>query len=279
MVPAKSRRRGGDRYRRQSTTGNSWGGITRSTFINGLFPTVRSGTSSKGGNSNLKKEAELSLAPDILDEIPLENKVITGDALFTQRNLCQKIIDRKGDYLFIVKANQEHLHWAIQFLFDKPAQEIQIDQTEQWSRHGDRREVRRLWASTALNDYLAWPGLQQVLKVARETETKDQKESQVRYAITSLGIKTNPQKLLRLVRGHWAIENKLFWVRDVTLGEDASQIRKGVAPEVMAALRNVVISLFRRSGVTNIAAALRENGWQHHGSTLLNLLLTVMQRK
>jgi predicted transposase YbfD/YdcC len=214
-----------------------------------------------------------------LNELPLEKKVITGDALFAQRNLCQQIISQKGNYLFIVKGNQERLHWAIKLLFDKPVKEIHIDQTAQWSRHGDRLEVRRLWTSTALNDYLDWPGLQQVCKIERITEKKGQKESQVRYAITSLGIKTNPHKLLSLVRGHWAIENKLFRVRDVTLGEDACQIRKGAAPEVMAALRNVVIGLFRRSGATNIAAAIRENGWQHHGLTLLNQLLTVMQRK
>jgi predicted transposase YbfD/YdcC len=214
-----------------------------------------------------------------LNQIPLEKKVITGDALFAQRNLCQQILSRKGNYLFIVKANQERLHWAIQYLFAKPTPELPIAQTEQWSRHGDRLEVRRLWASAALNDYLDWPGLQQVCKVEREIEKKGRKESQVRYAITSLGSETKAKQLLRLVRGHWAIENKLFRVRDVTLGEDASQIRKGAAPEVMAALRNVVIGLFRRSGAINIAAAIRENGWQHHGSTLLNQLLTVMQRK
>jgi predicted transposase YbfD/YdcC len=205
--------------------------------------------------------------------------VITGDALFAQRRLCQKIVKRKGHYLFIVKGNQERLHWAIQFLFDKPAPEIQIDQTEHWSRHGDRLEVRRLWTSTALNDYLDWPGLKQVLKIEREVEKKGQKESQVRYAITSLEPQVGAKKILSLVRGHWAIENKLFWVRDVTLGEDASQVRKGSAPEVMAALRNTTLALLRRSGATNMAAAIRQNGWQHRGPTLLNLLLSVMQRK
>lgn len=219
------------------------------------------------------------MAPDVLDQLPLQKKVITGDALFTQRKLCRKIVSRKGDYLFIVKGNQAQLHWAIQLLFDKPAKEFSFDQAEQWSRHGDRLEVRRLWASTALNDYLDWPGLKQVLKIERETKKKGQKEQQVRYAITSLGPETGARKLLNFVRGHWAIENKLFRVRDVTLGEDASQVRKGSAPEVMAALRNTVLALLRRSGATNIAAALRENGWQHHGSTLLNLLLSVMQRK
>ena len=186
---------------------------------------------------------------------------------------------RRGNYLFIVKGNQAELHWAIQYLFDKPAPEFPFDQAEQWSRHGDRWEVRRLWASTALNEYLDWPGLRQVLKVEREVEQKGQKESQVRYAITSLGPKTGARKLLSLVRGHWAIENQLFRVRDVTFGEDASQVRKGSAPQVMAALRNVAIALLRCNGAVNIAAAIRQNGWQHHGPTLLNFLLTVMQTK
>jgi predicted transposase YbfD/YdcC len=216
------------------------------------------------------------LAPAILDEIPLEGKVITGDALFTQRKLCRKIVKRKGHYLFIVKGNQPELQWAIQYLFEKSAKEFHFNQAEQWSRHGDRLEVRRLWASTALNDYLDWPGLKKVLKVEREVEKKGQKESQVRYAITSLGPETGAKRLLNLVRGHWAIENKLFRVRDVTLGEDASQVRKGSAPQVMAALRNTILALYRRSGATNIAAAIRENGWQHQGPTLLNQFLMAM---
>lgn len=199
--------------------------------------------------------------------------------MFAQRNICQQILDRKGDYLFIVKGNQEHLHWAIQLLFDKPAKEFHFEQTEQWSRHGNRLEVRRLWSSTALNDYLDWPGLKQVCKIERQVEQKGHLEQQVRYAITSLGPQFGANRLLNFIRGHWAIENRLFWVRDVTMGEDASQIRQGAAPQVMAALRNTVAALLRLSGATNIAAALRENGWQHHGPTLLNLVLTVMQRK
>jgi len=219
------------------------------------------------------------LATDLLDEIPLEKKVITGDALFAQRNLCQKIISRQGDYLFIVKANQAQLHWAIQYFFEQPDVRLPLQQTEQWSRHGDRWEVRRLWASTALNDYLGWPGVRQVLKVERETEKKGQKETQVRYAITSLGTERKAKQLLSLVRGHWAIENQLFWVRDVTLGEDASQVRKGSTPQVMAALRNVVIGLLRNSGASNLAAAIRSNGWQPQSATLMNLLFKALQTK
>jgi hypothetical protein len=78
------------------------------------------------------------------------------------------------------------------------------------------------------------------------------------YAITSLKPnEANAGRLLRLSRQYWGIENRLHWVRDVTLGEDDSQVRTEAAPQVCAGLRNLVITLLRRSGATNIAAALR----------------------
>jgi len=85
----------------------------------------------------------------------------------------------------------------------------------------------------------------------------------VGYAVTSLWPhEASPRRLLELNRGHWGIENRLHYVRDVTLGEDASRIGTGSAPEVMAALRNAAITLLRLTGVTNVAAALRENAYR-----------------
>lgn len=95
------------------------------------------------------------------------------------------------------------------------------------------------------------------------------------YAITSLSPeRANAAKLLQLWRGHWAIENRLHWVRDVDLGEDRSQVRKGHAPQVMAALRNVTIGLLRKAGVPNVAAALRRNA-AHPEEALALLGLTL----
>ena len=93
------------------------------------------------------------------------------------------------------------------------------------------------------------------------------------YIITSLSPEqATPAKLLRLVRGHWSIENKLHWVRDVTFDEDRCQIRTGAAPQVMAALRNTVIGLLRLRGVRNIAAALRTHAW--HAQSAIALVTT-----
>ena len=76
--------------------------------------------------------------------------------------------------------------------------------------------------------------------------------------------------LLRQRRGHWGIENRLHWIRDVPLGEDASQVRTGAAPEILAALRNTVLAVLRQTGAANIAASLRGIGWQ--GGAALRLL-------
>jgi len=125
--------------------------------------------------------------------------------------------------------------------------------------HG-RRERRTLRATTALNGYLDWPGVAQVGQVESEVTRGDQTSTEVRSFITSVPREVaGAAELLRWARGHWSIENRSHYVRDVTFGEDASQIRKGFGPETMAALRNAAIGLLRAMGTENIAAALRRN--------------------
>lgn len=188
---------------------------------------------------------------------------MTADALYCERAFCEQVLAAGGDYLVIVKGNRERLYGDITLLFAQPPPGEVFAQAEGHNRHGDRWEERRLWASTGLCEYLDyWPGVGQVCRVERVFVRKGKATREVRYAITSLGEGVGPAQLLRHVRGHWGIENRLHYVRDVTLGEDASQVRTGSAPEVMAALRNVVLGVLRQEGWTNIAAALRHNGWQ-----------------
>ncbi len=128
--------------------------------------------------------------------------------------------------------------------------------------HG-RRERRRLKATTALNEYLDWPGVAQVGQVESEVVKDGKTTPETRYFITSV---TRPVadagQLLKWVRGPWSIENRSHYVRDVTMGEDASRIRKRSGPQVMAGLRNATIGFLRTIGVTNIAEALRRNASQ-----------------
>jgi hypothetical protein len=125
--------------------------------------------------------------------------------------------------------------------------------------HG-RTEVRRLRSTTTLAGYLDWPGAQQVFELERVRELPGQAEAEVEvvYGITSLGReRAGAAELLALSRGHWGIENKLHYVRDETLGEDRCRVRKGSAPQVLAALRNACVHLLEGVKAHSKAAATR----------------------
>ena len=142
-----------------------------------------------------------------------------------------------------------------------PPQAVQV------GSHGGWVEVRRLWASAELVNYSNWPHLAQVGRTERIVHHKGKTRRELAYAVTSLPPQqAGPARLLELWRGHWGIENRVFWVRDVTMDEDRSQVRTGSAPQIIAGLRNLVISFFRMAKEPNIAAALRRCATKPHHS-------------
>lgn len=130
------------------------------------------------------------------------------------------------------------------------------------ARHG-RIEHRRLYVSDGLNSYVEWVGVGQVMCLERRRVRKCSGEmlsQQRHFYITSLDRqRAKPTELLALCRGHWTIENRSHYVRDVVFHEDASQVRKGALPQVLAAFRNLTLTLLRRWGVTAIRKAFIEN--------------------
>ena len=207
------------------------------------------------------KSNELTAMREMLEGLLLSGRIITADALHTQRSFAQAVIDADGDYVLIAKENQPQLCADIRTLFEEPqvVQETLTQATSIDLGHG-RIEVRRLIASSALVDYTPWPGLQQVFQLERTITIKKtgQRRHEVVYGVTSLlPQQADAARLLTLVRGHWRIENRLHRVRDVTFDEDRSTVRCGSTPQVMAALRNTAIALARLAGHTNIAAACR----------------------
>ena len=115
---------------------------------------------------------------------------------------------------------------------------------------------------------LGWPGVQQTFQITREVEwtdrlTGERKSSrEVVYGITSLSREqADAVQLLVLNRGHWTIENRVFYVRDVTFGEDGCRLRTLAAPINLSSVRSAAISWFRAEGWENLAAAIREAAW------------------
>jgi hypothetical protein len=123
--------------------------------------------------------------------------------------------------------------------------------------HG-RRERRTLRATTALNDYLNWPGVAQVGQIESEVARDGKVTHEVRSFISSVPRSVaGAGGLLAWARGHWSIENRSHYVRDVTMDEDASRIRKGSGPRVMAALRSACCGRRGRRTSPNRSVATR----------------------
>jgi hypothetical protein len=135
--------------------------------------------------------------------------------------------------------------------------------------HG-RLERRTLTSTVMVSGYLDWPKVAQVFRLVRERTIHGQTSSETVYGITSLRReRSDAQGLLDLVRNHWNIENGVFYVRDVTMGEDQCRVRKGSAPSILAALRNAAITLLNLAGFTNKAAALRRHAAHPHEALCL----------
>jgi predicted transposase YbfD/YdcC len=209
--------------------------------------------------------SEIAWLQPLLDDIDLTGAIITADALHTTRAHARYLHGRGADYVFTVKENQHRLYARLAALPWPQGQH----HTSTAIGHG-RREQRIIQALPA-PDNLGFPHATQVWQITRyrtthqihQTRRRTRRttrkiETHTAYGVTSLTPNhADPAQIAAYLRGHWQIENRLHWVRDVTYGEDHSRIRTGTAPRAMASLRNLAISALRLAGHHNIAAGLR----------------------
>jgi predicted transposase YbfD/YdcC len=208
-----------------------------------------------------EKSNEITLEASLLTPAHVHGRIVTADAMHTQRTCCADITRFGGDYLLIAKANQPTLEEDLRLFFSEPPPDCRDwRQAQTWNKGHGRLERRELIASTELNEWLAtaWPGVEQVFCLQRTSLRQGQMHTQTIYGLTSLApTQASAARLLKLVRRHWRMENRLHWRRDVTLGEDRCQVRKGAAPLVLAALNSGVLALFDFLGVTNVPQQMR----------------------
>ncbi len=182
----------------------------------------------------------------------LAEAVVTIDAMHTQDDTADLITAGGGGGVLTVKGNRPGLHAALKALpwKDVPAHSA-TDRTK-------GRKVTRTIKTTTVPAWISFPGAAQVAQLRRTVTVNGTKTVEVVYVITSAGHgEAPPATLAAWVQGHWSVENKLHYVRDVAYNEDTSRVRTGHAPRVMAGLRNTAISLLRLIGTTNITQALR----------------------
>jgi predicted transposase YbfD/YdcC len=236
-----------------------------------------------------RKENEITKAPEALKSVEISQKIITGDALHTQKTISAQIIDQGGDYVFPVKENQLHLYQNIQQLFapeyPKPGfGKIQTDflRAQKVNKGHGRIETRTITTSEMLNPYSTWPGLAQVYRLERQFQWWRsgccyRTSNEVEFGITSLSrTTTSPARLLKIRRSHWGIETGLHYRKDVTFKEDATRMTVGNTGKVMASINNLVIALTRQAKFQNTAQARR--WFAAHISDAFLLLTTPFSR-
>ena len=222
----------------------------------------------KGGEVAAAKE----LAATLDDRGLLADSVITADAGFTARELAADLRSRGAHWILRIKGNQKTLHTRLKEL---PWAQVPEAARVRSVGHGrvETRTIRVIdLAGSSDGHGEFFPGATQALKIVRRRRTQGGRWNvQTVYAITSLDARAaDPALLACWVRGHWSIEAGLHWVRDVTFGEDHSQIRTDHGPANLAALRTLAINALRLTGFTNIAAGLRQ-----HARTPLSPLATL----
>ncbi len=199
------------------------------------------------------KTNEIPMFTTLLDRVDIGDAVVTADALHAQRSHADYLARRGAHYLLTVKRNQPGLHAQLTAL---PWHDVPVAYTKAERGHG--RTERRTLKITSVAAGLAFPCAAQAIKIVRRRKVKGKWSAGTCYAVTSLRItQASPAQLAAIIRGHWGIEDRLHWARDIDFDEDRSQVRTASGPHIMASLRNLVITILRLAGTTSIAAALR----------------------
>lgn len=200
------------------------------------------------------KSNEITAIPALLRLLCVSGCIVTIDAMGCQKDIAQTIRDEKADYLLRLKDNQGNLLQDVEDWFayadQIDFQDMQHDYHQTINKGHGRIEIRRCWAVADpvafeyIRHYEGWADLQTIVRVQRERRLPDKTEQETAYYISNLP----PQAALILdaTRQHWAVENSLHWVLDVTFREDDSRIRKDNSSQNMAVLRHMALNILKR---------------------------------
>ena len=215
------------------------------------------------------KSNEIPAVPELLEMLKIEGCIVTLDALHCQTQTVERILEKKADYVLPVKENQPRLLEALQGLFDDPEEMrwVECDSFRTVSKGHGRIETRECW-TTSDPEYLKyiatlaeWRGLQSIAMVEAVRQTGEETTTTRRYFISSL--ESDAKLMLRAVRSHWGIENKVHWILDITFREDDSRIRRGNGAENFAVLRHIALNLLKQenSAKRSLRAKRKKAAW------------------
>lgn len=194
------------------------------------------------------KSNEITAIPALLDLLDVKGALVSIDAMGCQHKIAQKIVDGGGDYLLALKGNQSTLHDDVKTYFNQTRQNpVQVETFQEYDKGHGRLESRICSVITDIQwlkeTHPYWPNLNCIVRIESQREMASDTEKETRYYISSAS--ANAQTLLANTRNHWAIENQLHWVLDMSFGDDQSRIRKGNAPENIAVIRHAALNMIR----------------------------------
>jgi predicted transposase YbfD/YdcC len=214
-----------------------------------------------------EKSNEIVAIPKLLDLLAIEGAIVTIDAMGCQRDIAQKIVDKKADYVLALKGNQGSLRDDVELFVAEQAAAgfkdttVSRDQTVDGD-HG-RIETR---ITTVIHDVAwlrqrhEWPGLSAVVRVESVREIGDKIEQETRFYITSLVLLAH--LLGPVIRGHWAIENSLHWVMDMVFRDDECRLRTDHAPANFTTIKHMAHNLIRKApGKASLRLKRKTAGW------------------
>jgi predicted transposase YbfD/YdcC len=214
-----------------------------------------------------EKSNEIIAIPRLLDMLAIEGAIITIDAMGCQRDIAQKVLDKKADYVLALKGNQGSLREDVElfateqkakrFTDTKISQDTTID-----GDHGriETRTTTVIHDVEWLQERHRWPGLKAVVMVESTREISGKIEQETRYYITSLVMLAH--LLGPVVRSHWAIENSLHWVMDMVFRDDECRVRTDHAPANFTTIKHMALNLLKRPpGKQSLRGRRKAAGW------------------
>ncbi len=193
-----------------------------------------------------QKSNEITAIPLMLKWLDVKGHIITIDAMGCQFKIANQILQKDGDYIFSLKGNQSHLAEDVTSYFADHEMTRHLTSHVDYDKGHGRVETRECWVGADVEwlrqRHPKWASIRSIIKIHSVREST-KTTNDVRYYISSL--EDTPEEVLKSIRSHWAIENTLHWVLDMSFNEDYSRIRKGNAPYAMAIIRHVALNVLQ----------------------------------